>query len=87
MERGLVTAKAMGDGLLKDGRAILDGIFFDTDKGTLKAESRPALEVIAKFLNTNPALKVHIVGHTDSTGELGHSILSFEKTLRRHSRK
>lgn len=74
MEKGLVTAKAIGDGLLKDGRAVLDGIFFDTDKATLRAESKAALEVIAKFLSSNPALKVYIVGHTDSTGEFGHNM-------------
>lgn len=74
MEKGLVTAKAIGDGLLKNGRAVLDGIFFDTDKATVKVESKPALEVIAKFLTTNAALKVYIVGHTDSTGEFGHNM-------------
>lgn len=46
---------------------MLDGILFDFDKATLKPESKPALDAIAKFLADNPALKALIVGHTDGT--------------------
>lgn len=74
MERGLVTAKALGDGLLLEGRAVLDGLYFDTDKATLTAQSTPALAVIARFLQDRPNLKVYIVGHTDSTGGFDHNM-------------
>ncbi len=74
MERGLVTAKALSDGMLLNGRAVLDGLFFDTDKATLKPESKPALDVIAKFLADNPALSVYIVGHTDRIGALEYNL-------------
>lgn len=74
MKRGLVTAKALSDGLLLDGRVVLDGVLFDTDKATLKPESKPALDVIAKFLTDNPSLNVYIVGHTDSVGSLSHNM-------------
>jgi outer membrane protein OmpA-like peptidoglycan-associated protein len=74
MEKGLVTAKAIEEGLRLDGRVVLDGIFFDTDKATIKAESKPALDAIAKFLVANAALKAYIVGHTDGTGDFGHNM-------------
>lgn len=74
MERGLVTAKAIADGLMLEGRVVLDGILFDTDKAVIKAESKEALDVIAQYLNDNPALNVFIVGHTDGTGGLDHNM-------------
>jgi len=76
MERGLVvvTLEMIQQGLLVDGRVVLDGILFDFDKATLKTESKPALDAIAKFLADNVALKAYIVGHTDGTGEFGHNM-------------
>ena len=44
------------------------GIYFDTDKATLKPESEPTLVEMAKFLKANAATKVFIVGHTDMQG-------------------
>ena len=57
-------AKAMGD----EGKVVFYGIYFDTDKATLKAESTPTLAEMAKWLNTNASQKVFIVGHTDMQG-------------------
>ena len=74
MQRGLVTAKSLGDGLMLEGRAVLDGILFETDKATIRAESKPALGVIARFLDDNPRLNVFIVGHTDGTGSFDHNM-------------
>lgn len=74
MERGKVTARAISEGLMTDGRVALDGLFFDTDKTTLTPESKPALDEIAAFLSANPELKAYIVGHTDSTGNFGYNM-------------
>jgi flagellar motor protein MotB len=74
METGLVTAKAIADGFMLDGRVVLDGIFFDTDKAVLKPESKAALDVIAKFLSENKELEAYIVGHTDGTGGFDHNL-------------
>jgi len=57
-------AKDMGDG----GKVVFYGIYFDTDKATLKAESAPTLAEMAKWLKTNTDAKVFIVGHTDMQG-------------------
>jgi outer membrane protein OmpA-like peptidoglycan-associated protein len=55
MERGLVTVtpEALKKGLAAQGKAVLDGVVFDHDKATIKPESKPALDVIAKFLKDN----------------------------------
>ncbi|MGE3297557.1 MAG: DUF4892 domain-containing protein [Porticoccaceae bacterium] len=74
MDKGLVTAQAIGEGLMTEGRVVLDGILFDTDKATIKAESKPALDTIAQYLMDNPKLNVFIVGHTDGTGGFDHNM-------------
>lgn len=57
-------ARAMGD----EGKVVFYGIYFDTDKATLKIESAPTLAEMAKWLKTNASAKVFIVGHTDMQG-------------------
>ncbi|MBL8112907.1 MAG: DUF4892 domain-containing protein [Acidobacteria bacterium] len=70
MQEGLVAvnAAALGEGLDRDGRVSVPGIYFDTDKADVKPESKPALDEIAKLLGNRPALKLYVVGHTDMTG-------------------
>ncbi len=49
---------------------ILDKVFFDTNKTTIKAVSFPLLDAVAKTLNDNMDLtKVEVAGHTDSDGD------------------
>ncbi len=62
-----ITANTMLDALNKDGFIALY-INFDTNKATIKPESKPIIDQIVKLLKDNPALKVSIEGHTDSTG-------------------
>jgi OmpA-OmpF porin, OOP family len=50
------------------GTAILQNIFFDTDKYDLKLKSKTELNKIIKFLQANPQLKVEIAGYTDDQG-------------------
>lgn len=59
-------AKAMGD----EGKVVFYGIYFDTDKATLKTESTPTLAEMAKWLKSNASAKVFIVGHTDMQGSV-----------------
>jgi OmpA-OmpF porin, OOP family len=65
-----VTAAEMSNAIAQTGRVALYGILFDTASSTIKPESRPALEQIAALLREQPALKLHVVGHTDSQGGL-----------------
>lgn len=66
----VASAAALGAGLRESGRAVVPGIFFDTGKATVKAESEPALAQIVKLLSAEPKLKVYVVGHTDNVGAL-----------------
>ncbi|WP_439922759.1 OmpA family protein [Nitrobacter sp. JJSN] len=74
MQNKMVDAAAMAKGLGESGHIALYGIYFDTDKATLKPESRPTLDQIAKLLSGQPELSVYIVGHTDSQGAPAHNL-------------
>jgi outer membrane protein OmpA-like peptidoglycan-associated protein len=72
MEGGLVTvdAAALGNDITRTGHTAVYGIYFDTGKADVKPESDAALKEIAKLLQQNPILKLHVVGHTDNVGQL-----------------
>ena len=63
-------AAALGAGIKADGRIAVYGIQFDTGKSDIKPASEPTLVEIAKMLKAQPALKVHVVGHTDNVAAL-----------------
>jgi outer membrane protein OmpA-like peptidoglycan-associated protein len=62
-------ASQMADSLSQTGQVAVYGIYFDTAKSDLKPESDAALAEIARLLQSKPALKVYIVGHTDMVGD------------------
>jgi outer membrane protein OmpA-like peptidoglycan-associated protein len=70
MTQNMVTVSAdeMATAISTSGRIALYGILFDTNKAEIKPESRPALEEIAKLLQKETAMKLHVVGHTDNVG-------------------
>lgn len=76
METGLVSvdAKAMGSDIVATGHIALYGIYFDSGKSVVKPESEPTLKEIAALLSGNPRLKLHVVGHTDSVGDLASNM-------------
>ena len=49
-------------------KIVLNNIFFDFDKSTLRPESTNELERLVKLMNDNATLKIEISGHTDSKG-------------------
>lgn len=71
METGkmvFVDAAAMQEAMETTGRVALYGIYFDSNKAVLKAESAKQIAEIARLLKNNPKLKVLVVGHTDNQG-------------------
>ncbi len=76
MKQQMVTVSAsdMSKAMTATGRVALYGILFDTGKAEVKAESKPALEEIAKLMKAEPALKLRVVGHTDNQGALDANI-------------
>jgi outer membrane protein OmpA-like peptidoglycan-associated protein len=65
-----VDAKAMAAGLQAEGHIALYGIYFDSGKSEVKAESAAQLGEMARLLQGDAGLKVYVVGHTDSQGSL-----------------
>lgn len=75
MKSGLVSIST--DSLLNDldrtGKAVLSGIYFDTNKATIKSDSTPALQVIADYLKASKG-SFFVVGHTDTQGAYDHNV-------------
>ena len=55
--------------LLDTGTIRLQGVEFDVNKATIKAESDSVLDEVAHILLQYPALTIEIGGHTDNTGK------------------
>jgi outer membrane protein OmpA-like peptidoglycan-associated protein len=67
-------ASVMRNDLADTGKTIVHGIYFDTASSTIKPESERALAEMVKLLTGSPALKVYVVGHTDSVGSLDSNL-------------
>lgn len=52
----------------KDASLVLNNIYFDVDKATLRKESFVELDALAKIIKQQPNIKIEISGHTDSDG-------------------
>lgn len=78
MEGGKVAANLnaadMAKGIAAEGKVAVYGVYFDTDKSEVKAESKAALTEMAKLLQQDAKLKVYVVGHTDNQGALAHNV-------------
>lgn len=56
---------------------VVRGIYFDPNKDTLKAKSRPVLDRLVAILAKYPSVRIELAGHTDSTiGAYNRSDLS-----------
>lgn len=69
----VVESSVMQRDITAQGRVAVHGILFDFDKDSMRADSRPQLDEIAKLLKSQPDLKVLIVGHTDAKGALDYN--------------
>lgn len=69
-----VNADEMKKQMRETGKIALYGIYFDTDKDVLKAESQPTIAEIAKLLKSDLSLRIHVVGHTDNQGKPDYNL-------------
>jgi len=69
-DRISINLDGMSKAIAETGKVELEGVFFDTAKATLKAESSEAVATIADYLQQNEAQSFYVVGHTDSQGAL-----------------
>ncbi len=70
----LLNAADMSKALADEGKVVLYGINFDTDKDTLRPDSEPTLKEIGKLMADNPQLHIHVVGHTDNQGKPDYNL-------------
>ena len=56
-----VNADEMTKSIHESGKVALYGLYFDTGKDVLQAESQPTLQEIAKLLKGDAAIKIHVV--------------------------
>ena len=69
-----VNSDDMKHAIHDSGKVALYGLSFDTDKDVIKSESQPTLAEIAKLLNGEPSLRLHVVGHTDNQGKPDYNL-------------
>jgi OOP family OmpA-OmpF porin len=69
-----VNAGEMSRSLADSGKIALYGIYFDTDKDSLRPDSQATLQEIANLLTANRGLKVSVVGHTDNQGKADYNL-------------
>ena len=51
-------------------KVVLENIYFETSKATLKPESYQQLDQVVSFMENNETIRLEISGHTDNTGSL-----------------
>lgn len=59
---------SLAEQLERERKVDLYGIYFDTDKATLKPESEETLRQVLGVLQADPPLRLVIAGHTDDQG-------------------
>jgi len=69
-----VNAGDMKQALHDSGKVALYGLYFDTDKDAVNAESEPTMAEIAKLMKADPSLRLHVVGHTDNEGKPDYNL-------------
>jgi OOP family OmpA-OmpF porin len=69
-----INAASLADDISRSGHVSVYGIYFDTGKADVKSESDATIKEIAKLLQQNASLKLHVVGHTDNAGDLANNM-------------
>jgi len=75
-------AAAMGDDITNTGHVAVYGIYFETGKSDINAESAEAISQISVLLKNNTSLKLYIVGHTDNVGSIESNMKLSEERAR-----
>ena len=52
---------------------LIDNIFYDFDKATLRPESETALDKLVKLLEENPNITIELSAHTDYKGSADYN--------------
>jgi len=65
--------------ILVGSKIVLNNIFFDFNKSTLRPESVSELNRLVKLMNETPPLRIEISGHTDNVGSKSYNKRLSEK--------
>jgi len=60
---------------VKKYTGVIEGIFFDTGKATIRSKSYGTLDAAVKVLTDYPSLRVEISGHTDTQGKRDKNVV------------
>ncbi len=63
-------------------KVVLENIYFETNKATLKPDSYEQLDQVVRFLESNESLRLEISGHTDNIGSLKYNTKLSEERAR-----
>ena len=74
LQTDLISIEGVMQDIRSKGKTAIYGIHFDVDSAKIKDESEPTIKKIAELIKENPDLKINVVGHTDSTGDLEYNI-------------
>lgn len=70
----VVKAEEMASKISELGGINLYGFYFDFNSATLKSESAPTLDEVAKLVKEDASLRLLVVGHTDAVGTFDYNI-------------
>ena len=73
-EQLISSSQVIKESIEASGRAVLGGLYFETDKVDLKVSSNPSLKEIADYLKDNEDKNYYVVGHTDDVGSKDYNI-------------
>jgi len=73
-EREDLSAEAIEEGIVSEGRVAVRDILFEFDSAEIIDESADALATIAEVLDQNTELDLLIVGHTDNVGDFDYNL-------------
>ena len=62
---------------------LIENIFYDFDKATLRPESQTALDELVKLLNENPNVTIELSAHTDCRGSDQYNERLSQKRIKR----
>lgn len=63
-----------GETIQKGDTIIMDNLYFDTDKSTIRSASDASLNELASLLQSHPTMKITLVGHTDNVGKADYNM-------------
>ncbi|HET6228421.1 MAG TPA: OmpA family protein, partial [Bacteroidia bacterium] len=65
----LLTKNIVLEKIKAGAKIVLNNIFFDSNKATLRKESASEIETLVKLLTDYPEIKIEVDGHTDNKGQ------------------